>query len=108
MEHTPVTADQLANLDGLEGWRWASEAIHADFRAGSFEAAADLIVAIASAAEAVDHHPDIDLRHPDRVHVVLTTHDAGTVTTRDVELARTISGLAAEAGASAEPSAEDP
>jgi 4a-hydroxytetrahydrobiopterin dehydratase len=105
MEYTAVTAGAFAALDGLEDWRFLFEAIHADFRAGSFPAAASLVAALAEAAEGAQHHPDIDVRYPDHVRVVLSTHATGGVTTLDVELAREISTLAARAGATPEPAA---
>lgn len=103
MDHTRVSADDFAALEGLDDWRFLLGAIHAHFRAGSFPGAAALVVAIAEAAEAADHHPDIDLRYRDRVHVVLTTHAACGLTTLDTQLAAQISALAAAAGATAEP-----
>lgn len=105
MDYTAVTADQFADLEGCGDWRFLLGAIHADFRPGSFPAAASLVERIAEAAEAADHHPDIDVRYPDRVRVSLTTHAVGGLTTHDVELARRISALAADAGATAEPTA---
>ena len=60
---------------------------------------------IARAADEADHHPDVDLRYPDVVRVVLTTHVADGPTTADTDLARTISRLAADAGATPEPTA---
>ncbi len=98
-----VTANEIADLADLADWRFVLGAIQADFRAGSFPGAASLVSAIATAAEAADHHPDIDVRYPDRVRVVSATHAAGGVTTLDVDLARTISTLAARAGATSEP-----
>jgi 4a-hydroxytetrahydrobiopterin dehydratase len=103
MEYQQVRPDEFAALDGLDDWRYALGAIHADFRAGSFPAAAALVVAIADAAEAAVHHPDIDVRYPDRVRVTLTTHAVLGLTTLDVELARTISRLASAAGAGGDP-----
>jgi 4a-hydroxytetrahydrobiopterin dehydratase len=105
MDFTKVTADAFAALEGLHDWRFGLGAIHAHFRAGSFPAAAALVVAIADAAERADHHPDVDVRYPDWVHVVLTTHAAGGLTTEDVDLAREISRLAAQVGATSEPGA---
>ena len=105
MDYTAVTADEFAVLDGLDDWRFVLNAIHADFRAGSFSAAASLVSAVAEAAEAAQHHPDVDLRYPDRVRVMLTTHATGGLTTRDAELAREISRLAVQAGATSEPAA---
>ncbi len=103
MEYTIVTADEFAATDGLDDWRYLLGSIHAEFRAGSFPAAAALCAAIADAAEASAHHPDVDIRYPDRVRVLLTTHAAGRLTTHDVDLARTISALAAAAGATSDP-----
>jgi 4a-hydroxytetrahydrobiopterin dehydratase len=102
---TAVSAEELAALDGLDDWRFVLSAIHAEFRAESFGAAASLVSAIAEAADAAGHHPDIDLRYPSVVHVVLATHATGGVTARDVALAREISSLAAGAGAGATPTA---
>ncbi len=103
MDHTPVSADEFAELERLEDWRFILEAVQADFRAGSFPAAASLVSAIAEAAEETNHHPDVDVRYPDRVRVVLTTHSTGGVTEHDVELARRISAIAADLGATPEP-----
>ena len=98
-----VSADDFAALEGLDDWRFVLGAIHADFRAGSYPAAASLASGVAEAAEAAQHHPDIDVRYPDRVRIVLTTHATGGLTTRDVELARQISALAVGAAATSEP-----
>jgi 4a-hydroxytetrahydrobiopterin dehydratase len=46
----------------------------------------------------MNHHPDVDLRYP-HVDVRLSSHDAGGITERDVRLARTITDIAAAAGA---------
>ena len=90
MDHTTISANEFARLEGLEDWRVLLESIHATFRAGSFPAAGALVGAIAEAAEAADHHPDVDVRYPDRVRVVATTHDAGGLTIVSVDLARQI------------------
>lgn len=103
MEAPRVTAEQIAALPGLEDWRFVLGTLRGDFQAGSYPAAAALVVAITEAAEAAVHHPDIDIRYPGRVRVVLTTHATGCVTELDVALAREISALAAVAGAAAVP-----
>ena len=103
MDYTRVEPDQLATMDGLDDWRFVLGAIHAEFALGSFRAGAALVSLIAEAAEAAVHHPDVSLRYPGVVRVSLTTHAAGGLTTLDVELARTISGLAAAAGAESRP-----
>ncbi|CAN5577236.1 VOC family protein [soil metagenome] len=106
MTESPVTAHEFAELaqsEGLGHWRYVLGALHAVYRAGSFGGAATLVSAIAGAADAAAHHPDVDLRYPDRVRVLLTTHATGGVTELDVALARQISDLANTAGATLEP-----
>jgi 4a-hydroxytetrahydrobiopterin dehydratase len=99
MEYTTVAADEFAVIEGLDDWRYLLGAVHATFAAPTFPAGAELVTAIAAAAERAAHHPDLELRYPGRVHVALTTHAAGGVTTLDVELAREISTLATSVGA---------
>lgn len=103
MEYTSVSADEFDQTDGVGDWRYVLGAIRADYVAPSFPAAATLVVAIADAAERAQHHPDIDVRYPGRVRVLLTTHATGGLTTLDVELAREISRLAAASDATPMP-----
>jgi 4a-hydroxytetrahydrobiopterin dehydratase len=104
MDYTVLSPAEVTAQRGLSDWRYTLRRIEAQFRAGSFGAAAALVATIAQAADTADHHPDVDLRYPDRVHVVLTTHAVGSgVTDLDVSLARTISALAAAQGATVEP-----
>jgi 4a-hydroxytetrahydrobiopterin dehydratase len=107
MQYTTVTPEEFAALDGLDEWRHLLGALHATFRAPSFPAAAELAVAFADAAERAVHHPDLEIRYPGRVHVVLTTHETGGLTTADVDLAREYCAIAADAGATAEPHAAE-
>jgi len=103
MEYTEVMPDEFAELDGLDDWTVVDQEIHATFRAPSYLAGADLVRAVAEIAEANEHHPDMEILYPGRVHVMLTTHATGGLTTLDVELARQITAAAAAAGASPEP-----
>ena len=103
MQYTEVTPDDYATFSGLADWQRRGRFLHATFRATSYAAAADLLPAIAAAADAAVHHPDLEVRYPGTVHVVLTTHATRSLTTLDIDLARTISALAAEAGAVALP-----
>jgi 4a-hydroxytetrahydrobiopterin dehydratase len=98
-----VTATEFHDNADLPDWRVLLGQIEATFRTGSFEAGAAFVGLIAAAAEAADHHPDVDLRYPDRVSVVLVTHAANGLTDADVSLARKISELAADAGVRSEP-----
>ncbi len=99
-----VSAAEFATRTDLPDWRYLLSRIEARFEAGSFRAASALVDAIAEAADAADHHPDIDLRYPGRLRVTLSTHAAGgVVTDLDVALAATISRLALAAGATSDP-----
>ena len=60
-----------------------------------FRAAIALVNAVADAAEAANHHPDIEVRRYRRVTFTLTTHAAGAITQRDLDLAGQIDALAA-------------
>jgi 4a-hydroxytetrahydrobiopterin dehydratase len=99
MQYASITPDEFAALDGLDDWRYVLGAVRATFRAPSYPAAAELVVAFAEAAERAVHHPDLDVRYPGRVLVALTTHAVGGITTADVDLAREYSSIAPAHGA---------
>jgi 4a-hydroxytetrahydrobiopterin dehydratase len=101
----PITASELHGRDDLPDWRALLRRMEGTFSAPDFPAAARFVERVAAAAEAAGHHPDLDLRYPARVHVVLVTHDTGGLTDADADLAGTISRLAAEAGLTSEPRA---
>jgi 4a-hydroxytetrahydrobiopterin dehydratase len=98
-----VSAAQFDAEADLDDWRFLLGRIEAVFVAESFAQATAFVAQVAEAADAANHHPDVDLRYPGRVHVALTTHAVDGLTTADVDLAATISTLAATAGLAAEP-----
>lgn len=93
---TKLTDQQIA-AEGLSGWAHLHDGLATRVGSGGFTAGLALVEAIGAAAEAMDHHPDVDLRYT-HVDLRLTSHDTGGVTRRDVRLARTISALVADAG----------
>ena len=104
MDYTDVTPLEFGELDGLDDWRVVLDAIHASFTAPDYLAAANLVRTIAEIAETHVHHPDVELRYPGRVHVALTTHATGGLTTLDIDVARAISAAAALVPAPSDPS----
>lgn len=58
----------------------------------SFPAAIEFVAAVADAAEQADHHPDIDIRWR-KLTFTLSTHSAGGLTRKDVDLAAVIDSL---------------
>ena len=83
-------------LAGLDGWTFDEkvEAIGRQFRFKNFSEAFAFMTRVALAAEAMGHHPDWSNVY-DKVSIALSTHDAGGVTKKDVELAERISKLVA-------------
>jgi 4a-hydroxytetrahydrobiopterin dehydratase len=61
-------------------------------RENDFAAALDFVNRVGEIAERADHHPDIDIRW-NTVTLRLSTHSAGGITNKDLELAREIDDL---------------
>ena len=57
-----------------------------------FAAALAFVNAVGAAAEAANHHPDIDIRW-NKVHLALSTHSEGGLTVLDLALASAIDTL---------------
>ena len=87
------SADIAHSLESLPGWGGNTDDIRCRYRAPDFLAGIALVDAVAQAAEAAGHHPDIDIRWRD-VLFVLSTHSEGGVTSKDLELAAEIDALA--------------
>lgn len=83
-------------LAGLQGWTFDSErdAIAKTYRFANFSVAWGFMCRVALAAEKADHHPEW-FNVYNRVDVVLTTHDANGLSSRDIELARIMDAFAA-------------
>jgi 4a-hydroxytetrahydrobiopterin dehydratase len=91
-----LSAGELTEA-GLTGWHLTGEALTATFRTRKFSTGLDLVNRIGASAEKANHHPDLTLTYP-QVRVTLSSHDVGGITSRDIDLARTISGHAADLG----------
>ena len=79
----------------LPDWRMVEgrDAIRRDFRFRDFSEAWGFMARVALLAEKHDHHPEW-FNVWNRVEIVLSTHDAGGLSERDVGLARAIDALA--------------
>jgi 4a-hydroxytetrahydrobiopterin dehydratase len=82
----------LARLDRLPGWRLEGGKLLRDWQLADFVAAMHFVNAVAAAAEAAGHHPDIDIRY-NRVFLALVSHDAGGITEADCSLAAQINTI---------------
>ena len=80
---------RAAALKDLEGWSEDGnrDAIRKTFVFADFVEAFGFMTKAALVAERMDHHPEWSNVYK-TVNVLLTTHDAGGLTMKDVELAR--------------------
>ena len=86
--------ERLQALATLPGWTLSREdkAIERKFAFGDFSEAFAFMTRVALLAEQRDHHPEW-FNVYNRVEITLTTHDAGGLSSRDVEMARAIDAL---------------
>ncbi|WGD52554.1 4a-hydroxytetrahydrobiopterin dehydratase [Bradyrhizobium sp. CB1650] len=93
-ERLSVDARKQA-LSGIPGWAEVGgrEAIEKTFVFKDFNEAFGFMTRAALVAEKMDHHPEWRNVYK-TVEVVLSTHDAGGVTARDIDLAKAMNAIA--------------
>ena len=84
-------------LGSLQGWSRRGDVITKTYQFRNFLTGIDFVVAIAKVAEAADHHPDIDIRYT-KVTCTLSTHSAGGITQKDLDMAKQIEGVQEKVG----------
>jgi 4a-hydroxytetrahydrobiopterin dehydratase len=83
-----IALDELGDWDFDEG----RDALTRQFVFGDFSEAFAFMARVAMLAEKADHHPEWSNVY-NRVDIALTTHDAGGLSHRDVDLAKAIDAL---------------
>jgi 4a-hydroxytetrahydrobiopterin dehydratase len=87
---TQLTEEEIAfGLAKLPEWHRQGDSIIRTVRCPTFPDAIGLVDRVASAAEAANHHPDIDIRWR-TVTFTLSTHASGGLTAKDLALAAEI------------------
>jgi len=83
--------ERAAALDALDEWDFdeARDAITRSFTFADFSEAFAFMTRVALLAEKADHHPEWS-NVWNRVDILLTTHDAGGLSQRDVDMAEAI------------------
>jgi len=97
----PTLIGAIDALEALPGWSALStgrDAIQRTYKFADFNAAFGFMTQVALKAEKLDHHPEWANVY-NRVEVTLTTHDAGGVTSLDVEMAGFMDAAARTLGA---------
>ncbi|MBW4690807.1 MAG: 4a-hydroxytetrahydrobiopterin dehydratase [Lyngbya sp. HA4199-MV5] len=90
----PLAKEELnAALSQLSGWSVKDGKLHRQLQFASFVEAFGFMSSVALVAESAGHHPEW-FNVYNRVTIDLTTHDAGGITTKDIELARKVNALA--------------
>jgi len=87
----------LADVDAeveAQGLHWTREGdvLVTTVKLHDFAAALAFVNAVGTAAEAANHHPDIDIRW-NTVRLALTTHDSSGITLLDLALAGVVDRL---------------
>ena len=94
MSEPPLGLDDVDAALEEQRLRWTREGdeLIAVVKLHDFAAALEFVNAVGAAAEAANHHPDIDIRY-NKVRLALTTHDSGGITLLDLALADVIDRL---------------
>lgn len=93
-----LSSDERASLaTTLPAWQAAAgrDAIQRHLQFPDFNAAFGFMTRVAIKAQEMDHHPEWFNAY-NRVEITLSTHEAGGITSRDVELAKFIDSIAGE------------
>lgn len=79
-------------LEKLKDWSFKENGIEKEFKFKNFSEALGFIVQVGLLSERVNHHPEL-FNVYNKVNIRLSTHDAGGVTSKDIDLAQEIEKL---------------
>lgn len=81
-----------SRLATLPGWERRGDSIAKRFERGDFVGSVRFVESLVEPAEALGHHPDLEVSW-DTVTVTISTHSEGGLTAADFELAAKIEAL---------------
>lgn len=88
-----LTEGELAEvLRDNPGWRLEAGELVREWSFADFIEAMEFVKKVAALAEAVNHHPNIDIRY-NRVRLALISHDAGGITGRDAAMVEQLNAI---------------
>lgn len=87
-----TSTEVKARMQRLPTWKLVGQELQCAYKFENFIQAVDFVNQLVKPAEAVQHHPDLEVGYG-RVAIRLSTHDAGGLTELDFKLAEEISQL---------------
>lgn len=93
MNPQKLSPQELDSVSSEIGWTVRDGKLHRDFKFSDFAHAFGFMTTAAILIEKMNHHPEWSNVY-NRVSVDLVTHDAGGITSNDVELAKLLNGIA--------------
>lgn len=79
-------------LEDLDGWELRGERLFKEFMFDHFPMAVIFVNKLVNICEEFNHHPEIIIKY-NRVHLYLFTHQIGSLSDRDINLAKEINLL---------------
>lgn len=95
MDKVPEIEIRNALSNRLRDWTLKGDSIERRFEFPSFKLAMDFVSKVACIAEEANHHPDITINY-NKVTMLLTSHDSGGITRRDLSMAGKINEIVPE------------
>jgi 4a-hydroxytetrahydrobiopterin dehydratase len=95
MKAQKLSDQEIQSVSSELGWTVKDGKLHREFKFPDFAHAFGFMATSAVLIEKMNHHPEW-FNVYNRVTVDLTTHDAGGITNKDAELARTLNGIASK------------
>jgi len=96
MAREKLTEPELRSALGqLSGWTIEQQKLHREYKFSDFAHAFGFMTTAAILIEKMNHHPEW-FNVYNRVSIDLTTHDAGGITHKDIELAQTLDRIASK------------
>ncbi|MFT3909195.1 MAG: 4a-hydroxytetrahydrobiopterin dehydratase [Ferruginibacter sp.] len=90
MKASKLSIEEInTKLQSLNNWKFMNEGIEKDFTFKDFNQAFAFLTRIAMLSEKMDHHAEWSGVY-NKVHIRLSTHDSGGVTSKDTDMATSI------------------
>lgn len=86
-------AEIKISLSALHGWEYDGKSIKKIFSAKNYPAAMGFVTAIGGICQRKNHHPDYILMKFREIEVSFSTHSAGGITEKDIEIAKELENL---------------